>query len=222
MLDLKQLRDVDPLMRMAEKQSEQEEFSPMDPPDAYAPPGGEEIPYEDLHPVIRHFIDEHKACIGAIDAFEGTLNDIQQKGLEPASNQGLGHFFRFLDEKVVRHNLKEEKILFPLLHERFLERGEHSGGTSSPRTAVDMLEDDHVKLMQLAAVAFNFFGLAVRLPDPASRALVLDAALEQAKTLVELLRLHIFREEHIVFPLAHRYATPDELDEMGRRLEAFA
>ena len=220
MIDLKQLKDIDPRERRAEKQSEREEYSPMDPPDAYAPPGMETVAYEAMHPFLQHLMDDHKTVIDALESFEGVLIHIQKEGVSREVNQGLSDFFHFLDEQIVRHHVKEEKILFPLLQERLLEKGEHSPGPVS-KTAIDMLEDDHIKVMQLAAVTFNFFGVAPRLPDPASRALVLDAALEQGKTLVELLRLHIFREDHIVFPLAHKHVTPDELDDMERQLLKF-
>ena len=219
MIPLKQLRDIDPLKRMAEKQSEQEEFSPMDPPDAYAPPGMEAVPYEALHPFLQQLMDDHKAVIKELDALEDVFVHMQQEGIGRDVNQRLSHFFRFLDDEIVRHQVKEEKVLFPLLQERLIEKGEHSHGPVA-KTAVDMLEDDHIKVMQLAAVTFNFFGLAPRLPDPASRGLVLDAALEQGKTLIELLRLHIFREDNIVFPLAHKHMTPDELDTMAQQVLA--
>jgi len=217
MIPLKQLRDIDPLKRMAEKQSEQEEFSPMDPPDAYAPPGMEAVAYEALHPFLQELMDDHKAVVEELDALEDVFVHMQQEGVGRDVNQRLSHFFRFLDEEIVRHQVKEEKILFPLLHERLIEKGEHSHGPVA-KTAVDMLEDDHIKVMQLAAVTFNFFGLAPRLPDPASRALVLDAALAQGKTLIELLRLHIFREDNIVFPLAHKHVTSDELGTMAQQV----
>ena len=84
-----------------------------------------------------------------------------------------------------------------------------------------MLEDDHAKLMQLAAVVFNFFALSSRLPDAASRAIVLDAALEQSKELIEALRLHIFREENVVFPKAQLYLNAQELDELQKKAEVF-
>lgn len=32
-------------------------------------------------------------------------------------------------------------------------------------TAVDLMEDEHAKAMQLAAVVLNFLGLAFRLPE---------------------------------------------------------
>jgi len=60
----------------------------------------------------------------------------------------------------------------------------------------------------------NFLGLVFRLPDERSGMIVLDAALEQGKNLVELLRLHVFREDNVVFPLAHRLISRAEFDAM--------
>lgn len=222
MFDFKKLQENDPLKRMVEKQTEQEEFSPMNPPDAYAPPAGEAIPYEKLPSLLQKLVDEHRNGLKELEAFEQVLALLHQQGLKPdqAVDEGLRRFFRFLDEKVVRHNLKEEKILFPLLQERLLEKGEHSKG-NYPKTAVDMLEDDHIKTMQLAAVTFNFLGLAARLPDAPSRAVTLDAALEQGKELVELMRLHIFREDNVVFPLAVKHIAESEFREMEGALAKF-
>ncbi len=76
------------------------------------------------------------------------------------------------------------------------------------------MEEEHLKGIQIAAVAFNLFGLASRLRDPDSRLLVLDAAVEQGKALVELYRLHIFREEKILFPLAQKHLTTEEMDKL--------
>ncbi len=220
MLDLKQLRDTDPLKRVVEKETGQAEFSPMDPPEAYAPPAGGAVPEADLHPVLRDLLEDHRALEAELEAFEATLDEIREKG-PGAAQQGVQRFFRFLDEAVVRHHLKEEKVLFPVLQERLLETGAHGRGAYA-RTAVDMLEDDHVKVMQLAGLAFNFLGLSVRLPDAASRALVLDAALEQGKALVELLRLHLFREENVVFPMAHERLTPAAFEAMTDRMARYA
>ncbi len=192
----------------------------MDPPDAYAPPGGETVAYADMHPVLQHLMDDHESFIAVLDAFETVLLQIREGGLTKEAHQALSGFFRKLDEEVVRHNLKEEKILFPLLQKRLMESGAHGGG-AVPTTAVDMLEDDHCRFIQLAAVSFNFFGLAGRLPDASSSALTLDAALEQGKILVELLRLHIFRENNVVFPAAQEHISGTELDIMLDTMESF-
>lgn len=215
MPDLPKLNKIDPLKRRVEKQTGKEEFSPMDPPDAYAPPNNEKIPYEEMHSFLRALVDEHKDFINQLDVFEEALNDILQNGISRQVDEKLKEFFRFFDDHIVKHNQKEEKVLFPLLHRRLMAAGEHSLGPE-PTTGVDMLEDDHSKALQLAAITFNFFGLAARLPDLASRLIVLDSALEQAKALIELLRLHIFREDNMVFGMAHKYIAKEEFDEMQK------
>lgn len=215
MPDFKKLNEIDPLKRIAEKETAQEEFSPMDPPGAYAPPALEKVEYAGMHPFLQALMDEHKAAIEALNAFENALLDIQAQGLNREADKKLRDFFDFFDNHITSHNRKEERALFPLLHRRLLENGEHGKGPEAV-TGVDILEDDHAKALQLAAVVFNFFALSVRLPDAASRALVLDAALEQGKSLVELLKLHIFREDNVVFAQAHRLLGKAELDEMLR------
>ena len=42
----------------------------------------------------------------------------------------------------------------------------------------------------------------------------LDAAIEQGKALVELLKLHIFREDNVVLPMAHKYISQEEFDQI--------
>ncbi len=84
-----------------------------------------------------------------------------------------------------------------------------------------MLEDDHVKIMQHMTLMFNLIGLASRLPDPQSKALTFDVAMEQGSALIELLRLHIFREENVVYPKAHKYITNQEFDLMLEQFEAY-
>ncbi len=57
-------------------------------------------------------------------------------------------------------------------------------------------------------------GISSRLKDPVSNALLIDTAIEQGLALVELLRLHIFREDNVVFPLAHKYLTENDFDKI--------
>ncbi len=211
MIDLKQIKEDDPLLRNAEKDLNGSEISPMEPPDAYSPPAAHAIEYEDMHPVLQHLMDDHKVLVGHLDSFEAALIRLSQEGITREAHEQLSTFFQTFDEEFLPHNQKEEKLLFPHLQKRLLEIGLHSQG-SGRQTAVDMLEDDHIKTMQLAAISFNFWGLASRLPDPTSMAIVMDAAIEQGKALVEVLRLHFFREDTVVFPIAQEHLTSDELD----------
>ncbi len=204
----------DPIRRNVEKDVEDEGLSPMSPPDAYAPPGSDQaVPYEDMHPLLQSLRDEHDAFVKDLKAFEDALGTIAQHGISRELGSAMSTFFRSVDENLIPHNKREEKELLPLLKKRLIEKGERSNGPN-PTTASDVLEDDHIEMVQLSAIVFNFFGLASRLPDKNSQLLTFDTAIEQAKNLVELIRLHIFREDNVVFSLAHKYISTEEFDVM--------
>ncbi|HWR34137.1 MAG TPA: hemerythrin domain-containing protein, partial [Chitinophagaceae bacterium] len=177
--------ETDYIKRNAEKDTDgKPEYSPMDPPDAYKPPGIQPVPYDKLAPFLRHFADEHKIILAELEKFESALIEIRKEGINKGLNKMLSEFFQFLDEKIVMHHLKEERVLFPLLHDRLLEKGEHAPGPV-PETAVDMLENDHIKTMQLATLSFSLMGISSRLTDAASRAILIDMAVEQGNALIE-------------------------------------
>jgi len=213
-MEIHKLNRIDPLRKQQERGLDGGQgLSPMDPPDAYAPPSMESVPAAELHPFVRKFRDEHVAFTQELDAFEAAIVAIQKTGYSKESDAKLRHFFHFFDHEFIPHSRREEATLFPLLHERLIAAGEHGKG-SVPTTATDLMEDEHAKALQLAAVVVNFLGLVFRLPDEKSAMIVLDAALEQGKNLVELLRLHVFREDNVVFTLAHRLISQAEFDEM--------
>jgi hemerythrin-like domain-containing protein len=206
------LKRIDPLRKQAGRGLDQAQgLSPMDPPDAYAPPRLDPVPAEALHPFLRKFVEEHVAFMLELDAFEEAILSIQKSGYTRESDARLRQFFAYFDREFIPHSRREEAALFPLLRQRLIASGEHGGG-DAPVTATDLMQDEHAKALQLAAVVVNFLGLVFRLPDERSGMAVLDAALEQGKNLVELLRLHVFREDNMVFSLAHRLIAAAELD----------
>ena len=211
MIDLKHAAKNDPVKRNVNKQDEVEEMSPMDPPEAYDPPAMEKIDPSTLHPFLQELIAEHRPLEESLNSFEAALSKLQEEGVTKEVDHQIKEFFRFFDEHFIQHNRKEEKVLFPLLRKKMLSSGEHSQG-SEQHTAVEVLEDDHVKAHQKLAVIFNFLGLAFRLQDVNSRLIVLDLAIQQGRGLVEEVRLHIFREENVVFPLADKLITKAEMD----------
>ena len=111
------------------------------------------------------------------------------------------------------HNQKEEKKLFPLLHKKLIESGEHNSNDPS-FTGINLMEDEHIKVAQAAAIVFNFLGLGSRLPDRSSQEITFEAAFEQGIAIVETMKLHIFREENILFSQAIKLFTDDELMEL--------
>jgi iron-sulfur cluster repair protein YtfE (RIC family) len=219
-MEIHKLHRIDPLHKQAERGLDiVHGLSPMDPPDAYAPSGIEPVPVEALHPFLRRFRDEHVPFLDELNAFEAAILSIQKNGYTKESDAELRRFFHYLDQEFTAHSRREEAALFPLLHERLIASGEHGKGRV-PATATDLMQDQHAKAMQLAAVVVNFLGLVFRLPEERSAMIVLDAALEQGKNLVELLRLHVFREDNVVFSLAHRLISAAEFDQMQSKAAA--
>ncbi|MBV6494200.1 MAG: hypothetical protein LDLANPLL_02231 [Turneriella sp.] len=206
----------DPIKRQPDRGYVGDDLSPMAPPEAYAPPAKDLVSPEQMHPFLRRFIDEHTLFRKELNIFEEAILSIQNTGFTKELDHRLKHFFQFFDHDFIVHSRREEVVLFPLLDVRLRAAGEHGRG-AEVTTPVDLMEDDHVKSMQLAAVVLNFLGLAFRLPDERSRLIVLDAALEQGKNLVELLRLHMFREDNVLFSLAHRLISNTEFEEMDSK-----
>lgn len=199
----KKLRDEDPILRNADKEENLEEFSAMDPPEAYDKQRAVGANYEAMPPFIQELMDEHRDVIEKVRIFDEALMKFRDTNFAftPEIDQAFNSFFRYFDENILPHNRKEERDYFRLLHDRLIESGEHGTG-ENPSTAIDVMEDDHTKFIQLAALAFNFLGLGVRLRDPESKMMTFDLAFNAARELIELLRLHIFREDETLFPLS--------------------
>lgn len=210
----------DPIKRFVEKESS-EELSPMDPPDAYDPQNIEAVEYEKMHPFLQKLTDEHKKFSGVLRDFEEALIDWRNNGwiFSDEIDRKFKNLFSFFDENVPLHNLKEEKLLFPLLHKKLIEIGEHNSKNSSV-TAINLMEDEHIKTAQAVAVVFNFLGLGSRLPDKQSRDITFEAAFNQGIAVVETMKLHIFREENILFTHAMNLFTDDEFRDISKRSES--
>ncbi|MCP4869910.1 MAG: hemerythrin domain-containing protein [Proteobacteria bacterium] len=195
-----------------------DDVSPFNPPDPYAPPGQDlSVPTEELHPVLRAFRLEHEAFIKQLDTVEQVLNHVLERGPSNAADEALGVFFQCVENEVLPHNRREEEVLFPLMALRLKEAGEHSQ-TPEAVTGIDVLRADHLHVVQLSAVMLNFFGIAGRLPDRASQRMVIEAGIRQGKALVELLRLHMFREDEVLFSLAHKLLTAEDLAHLEAEL----
>jgi|TARA_R110000787_G_C13401448_1_gene443423 hemerythrin-like domain-containing protein len=211
---LKELKTSDPVKANAEKDefSIESELSPMDPPDAYstlAQLKNEDVPFNDA---LNVFVEEHKELSKIINDFEKALSAFKeaQYVINDEINNSFKQFFDFFDNNLLPHNRKEEKILFPILNKALLANNEHGTG-EEPITAVDLMEDDHIKFIQLGALTFNLLGLAPRYRDEQARMFTYDVAYNNAKELVELLKLHIFREDNTLFPLAQKFLSKEEL-----------
>lgn len=217
----KTLSKTDPIKRNVEKGLEDSENSPMDPPGAYEKQVEQnEGGADNAHPSVSQFEAEHKNMDQHVDDFEHALKTFKESGYQftPEINEKFSAFFEFFDDHILPHNRLEERTLFPVLQKRLLETGEHSTG-ESPKTAIDLMEDDHIKFIQLGALTFNLLGLGTRIPDRDSGMIVMDSAFNSGRELVEMLRLHVFREDNTLFPLAQKLLSESDWLEVENAMQ---
>jgi hemerythrin-like domain-containing protein len=169
----------------------------------------DEIPYEDMHPYLQERIDKHRAYTKELNAFEEAIAMIESGKVDREVDEKLRQFFTYFDDQIVSHNQEGEKYLFIRVSKKMT--------ADEDFNVMDFLETDHGKSIQMAAIAFNMLALFSRIPDEKSRFIILDVALKQAKELLELLRVHIYREDTMIFPYAQRNFTNEELTEIQQR-----
>ncbi len=210
----------DPIKREVTKDPSLDEGdSPMDPPEAYSKKI-EAVTYEQMPDVIKKLMLEHKVAIKKLNIFEKALHQYKEDKwkINKEINDSFSEFFHFFDSELLLHNRKEEKVLFPLLEERFRATGEHGTDTFS-QTPVDIFEDDHYQFIQLGTLAFNLIGISSRLADQDSKNMVSDIAYQNGLELIEMLRLHIYREDETLFQLAYKLIKTEEFDEMNALID---
>jgi iron-sulfur cluster repair protein YtfE (RIC family) len=214
---LRKLKVIDPVRRQGTvSRADLGELSPMDPPNPYAPPGKVDVPLHELHPFLRDLVEEHVRLKARVQDFEACLASLQEeRALSRDVHVRLQAFFHAFDAEFVRHSRKEERDLFPLTRLRLLETGEHSP-TRVPVTGVDVLQREHVDSAKAVTTVSALLSTIPLLEDPKSREILLDAAIGTGKEFAEAINLHMFREDQIMFPLAHTLLTSDELDAIAR------
>lgn len=208
--DLKKLKIIDPLRPQPTVDlSDQEGTSPYNPPDAFSKTI-EGVEPQDMDPYLRLLMDDHAEMLARLDAFDADVAAIRAAdAVDQASLRKLKGFMDYFRTEVVPHARREERELFVILRQRMLEHGEHSVGPD-PITPIVVMEEEHLEAIETSAIAFSFMALARRLEDAESKKMVLSIGLERCAALSEGLRLHIHREDKIVFVLAHKFITPAE------------
>jgi hemerythrin-like domain-containing protein len=213
MWDTKMKKNVDPIQGQKEVSASDmgSELSPMSPPDAFNPPAQQKIDYDELHPFLKQLVDEHIELKKKIEDLNLALEDFKNKKITSNTFKYAHSFLEFFHQEFVPHNKKEESQLFKLLHQKLLEKGEHSSG-ENPFTGIQVLEDDHIHAIRLGGIFSHLLNLFAMLNHPESKSILLEDTYRIAFERKELLELHIFREDHIIIGLAQDLLTKEELD----------
>lgn len=154
---------------------------------------------------------EHELILQVLDALDSFCS--AASGGQDVDREDLGRFVEFVRQFVDgAHHSKEEKVLFPAM----VDAGFPGVGEPGP-ISVMMTEHDvgRETVAQLAAIASAG-------EWPADAAATISSA---GHRFSELLRGHIHKENHVLYPMARGRLTPDQMqgvDERCAQLDADA
>jgi hemerythrin-like domain-containing protein len=147
------------------------------------------------------FRRDHARVLARLRRFEASLPDGRGRALrEPTLRALIAH----LERQFATHMAAEEAVLFPALEHAFPE----SAASLRP------LQQEHAELRTMLA------SLARTLARPASHERD-EQVLVQAHDFADLLRIHIRKEESVVFDVSERVLQSRELRGLARRLAPF-
>ena len=141
-----------------------------------------------MTPTVELLIAQHQEVLARLATVEASLMN------NDATD--FAEFARFLETDVGPHFALEEQALFPVLVR-------HLGADHGP---LAVMYAEHASFRRLLAA----LGAAVQAGDAAAQAV-------HAVELVELLRAHIAKEDHVLFPMAGRILNADEVAEVNER-----
>jgi len=149
-------------------------------------------------PVFDRFRRDHVRVLGQLDALERAID-----GGVPLRADALAELdalVRLLRVQFATHVAAEERALYPALAEAL------------PETApgLEPLEAEHSEMRSMLARLQGLLSL------PASRGRD-EQVVVQSRDLVDLLRIHVRKEEHAVFDVAARVLTAPELARLAER-----
>ena len=127
------------------------------------------------------------------------LAAVEQEPLPGSGASILADFVTYLEREVMEHFVVEEQALFPVL-------ARHIGRTQGPLAVMDM---EHATFRELLR------DLAADLRSGNT-----DRCRQRTHAIIDLLRDHIAKEDHVLFPMASSLLSAEERAEVDARAAA--
>jgi hemerythrin-like domain-containing protein len=153
---------------------------------------------------FQSFRDDHRNVLARLDALDGVLSERSaRKAGEPLEERPIRELVSLLDAQFDTHMRDEEELLFPALAEALPE----AAPTLSP------LHAEHAELRQMLSAVSGLLG---RESTPSRD----EQIVVQLRDFVDLLRIHVHKEEAAVFKVAARVLPPPDILALSARITA--
>jgi hemerythrin-like domain-containing protein len=147
---------------------------------------------------IKVLIQEHTEGLQHLAVLENASESIKLNGFSPEAFEQIAETIRWLNTEVRKHTQIEEKFLFPLIDRHM-------------RSLADQVRGEHRDLWDL----FNELLQAVKeVEEGHLHGTSIRDIVAIAKSIVQLLRAHVRREDTMVFPAVKQLLTKNEYDEL--------
>ena len=147
---------------------------------------------------IKLLLREHREGLEHLAVLENAAESIKLNGFSPEAFEQIAETIRWMNTEVRRHTQIEEKFLFPLIDRHM-------------RSLADQVRGEHRDLWDL----FNELLLVVKdVEEGRLHGTSIRDIVAIAKSIVDLLRVHVRREDTMVFPAVKQLLTKDEYDEL--------
>jgi hemerythrin-like domain-containing protein len=147
------------------------------------------------------FHRDHAHVLERVDELERSIGSCLASAIPPVQESAIRELVELLQRQFATHMRAEEEVLFPVLARAL-------PGSSS---TLEPLEAEHAELRQMLSDLCNWLA--------ASRSPARDTRLRvELRDLLDLIRLHVAKEEAAVFVVAERVLTRYELEFIESRL----
>ena len=150
---------------------------------------------------LQMLMDEHKIALKQLDILDRAAEEIREKGFSVPVWEKLSHATQFIADDIRAHNQREEDFLFPELEKSL-----------PPGGPVEVMRAEHRQLWEGYGQLTDTTA-QIRVNPEDNR--IKDELAKSARFITDLLSNHIYKEDNILFPMARRVLTNEQLNEIG-------
>ncbi|MGQ9630475.1 MAG: hemerythrin domain-containing protein [bacterium] len=157
---------------------------------------------------IGVLVEQHDAGLKQLAVLGESAEGIRKNGFSKEALERIAQATHFINTEVRSHNRNEEEALFPVL-ERVI----------SPMGPTRVMREEH---RQLWDGLERLEGLVEKAKESPEDDEVLGGLTDAADFVVDLLTAHIDKENNVLYPMAQRMLTSEQMGEVARLMEQFA
>jgi hemerythrin-like domain-containing protein len=147
---------------------------------------------------------QHEEGLKQLDILGKSARELRDKGCSEEVMERFVSSLNLIEAEIREHNHKEEEFLFPLLDKLL-----------SPQGITYVMRSEHQKLWDSLT---RLGALAVELEKDRQNKKAIEEIAHTAGFVCGLLTAHIDKENNILFPMARKFLSEEQLSEVAKQI----